>query len=114
MLEAIKGVNSALSFFLELAVLVAVCYWGFKLKANMAVKVVAGIGALVVFAVVWFLFGAPDATYEAHGAGRVVLEVLWFGGGAAALAASGRRNLSVIFVVLYVINAVLRIIWNQV
>jgi Protein of unknown function (DUF2568) len=113
MLAVVMGANSALSFLLELAVLVAAGYWGFTRKTGSAGRFVAGIGASGALAVLWFLFGAPGGAHAAHGAGRVLLEALWFGSGALALAASGRRRPAFAFVCLYLLNTGLRLVWHR-
>lgn len=108
-----KALNLALMFLLEVAVYVAVCYWGFTLDAATAVRGVVGVGAAVLLAVVWALLGAPKARYPVRGPGRVLLEVLWFGAGQLALLASGHPVLAGVFGVLFVTNAVLRAVWRQ-
>jgi hypothetical protein len=113
MLTFVQGANAALSFLLEIAVLVAACFWGFTHTGSIFLRVAAGLGAPVALAVVWFFFGAPGATFALSGAGRVVLEVLWFGAGAVFLVAAGKRRLAAVFVGLYLVNTVLRIIWHQ-
>ncbi|WP_248961083.1 YrdB family protein [Sphaerisporangium perillae] len=114
MLSVVKGANLALMFFLELGVYLAVGYWGFTVSPNWAVKLLLGVGGPVLFGVVWGVFGSPKASVPLRGLGRVVLEVLWFGGGVAAAAAAGLSTTSAVFAALFVLNAVLRIVWNQV
>ncbi|MEV4220964.1 YrdB family protein [Nonomuraea sp. NPDC049725] len=112
-----KGANMVLMFLLELGVIASAGYWGFTLQAHWAVKVVAGLGAPALFIAAWALFGAgggANATFPLTGAGRVVLEILWFGGGALALYAAGQARAAAVFAALFVLNAVLRIVWKQV
>ncbi|GAA3812532.1 YrdB family protein [Sphaerisporangium flaviroseum] len=109
-----KGANAALMFILELGVYLAVGYWGFTLSPNWAIKLLLGIGGPVLFAVVWGVFGSPKAAIPLHGLARAALEIVWFGSGIAAAAAAGLVTTSVVFAVLFVVNAVLRIAWNQV
>ena len=47
------------------------------------------------------------------GFARVVLEVLWFGGGAAALVMAGSVTPGIVFAAVYLVNAALRLLWNQ-
>src|SRR5260370_5082612 len=51
-LTVIKNANLALSFFLELCVLVALGYWGFQTGQGTIAKIGLGIGAPVVAVVV--------------------------------------------------------------
>ncbi|GII54983.1 hypothetical protein Pth03_33720 [Planotetraspora thailandica] len=115
MLTMAKGVNAALMFFLELGVLFAAGYWGFTVSEHVALRLLAGLGAPALFIAVWAVFGAANnPPVPLTGAARVVLEVLWFGGGAAALVASGLVTTGTVFAALYVVNAVLRLVWHQV
>lgn len=116
MVGMVKGANLALMFFLELGVIAAAGYWGFTVNQSWLIKVVAGLGAPALFIAAWALFGAgggANATFPATGIWRAVLEILWFGGGAAALYAAGAATPAAVFAILFVLNAALRIIWKQ-
>ncbi|WP_067132542.1 YrdB family protein [Microtetraspora malaysiensis] len=115
MLAVAKGVNLALMFFLELGVLVSVGSWGFTLSAPLAVRILAGLGAPMVFGTLWGLFAAANgARFKLHGLARAAFEIAWFGGGAAALVASGLVTSGVVFAGLYIVNGILRLVWHQV
>ena len=60
-LTMIKNVNLALVFFLELAVLVALGYWGFSVGQGVLAKFGIGLGLPVVAIIVWGLLGAPKS-----------------------------------------------------
>ncbi|MFI2710111.1 YrdB family protein [Micromonospora sp. NPDC018662] len=49
-------------FLLELALLAAAGFWGFTLDAGWPVRLLAGLGAPLILAVVWGLFCSPRAT----------------------------------------------------
>ncbi|RVX38237.1 uncharacterized protein DUF2568 [Nonomuraea polychroma] len=117
MLQLAKHANAALMFFLELGVLFSVGYWGFTLSPSWAIKLLAGLGGPALFIAAWALFGAgggANATFPLTGLARAALEILWFGGGALALYASGLTTSAAVFFALFVLNAVLRIVWKQV
>jgi hypothetical protein len=117
MLALAKHANAALMFFLELGVLVSVAYWGFALSPNWGIKLLAGLGGPALFIAAWALFGAgggANAVYPLTGLGRAALEILWFGGGGLALYASGLVTSAAVFSALFILNAVLRIVWKQV
>ncbi|WP_236051083.1 YrdB family protein [Nonomuraea cypriaca] len=104
-------------FLLELGVLVSVAYWGFTLSPNWAVKLLAGLGGPALFVAAWTLFGAgggANATFPLTGLARAALEIIWFGGGAVALYAAGQAVPAAVFAALFIVNAVLRIFWNEV
>ena len=62
MLELIKGANLLLRFLLELCALGALGYWGFKTGNATITKIVLGVGAPLVAAVVWGIFVSPRAS----------------------------------------------------
>ena len=66
-LTVIKNANLALSFLLELCVLVALGYWGFQTGQGTIAKIGLGIGAPMVAVVVWALFGAPKSAWRLQG-----------------------------------------------
>ncbi|SEF70506.1 Protein of unknown function [Nonomuraea solani] len=112
-----KHANAALMFFLELGVLISVGYWGFTVSPHWVIKVLAGLGGPALFIAAWALFGAgggANATFPLTGLARAALEILWFGGGALAHYASGLTTSAVVFFAVFVLNAVLRIVWKQV
>ncbi|MFE3449127.1 YrdB family protein [Nonomuraea sp. NPDC059194] len=116
MLAIAKGANMALMFVLELSVLAAVGYWGFTMSSAWALKLLAGIGAPVLFGVLWGLFaagGGANATYPLTGIARGLFEVAWFGGGVVALHAAGALTPAVVLGAAFVVNAVLRLVWHQ-
>ncbi len=112
-MEIIKGANLLLRFLLELCALGAVGYWGFKTGGGMVAKIGLGIGAPLVVAVVWAVFVSPQAPVRLPLLLSLLLQVVIFGLAAAALAASGHRNLAWAFVAVITINAVLMYVWGQ-
>jgi hypothetical protein len=112
-LELIKGANLAQRFLLELCALGALGYWGFKTGNAIITKIVLGVGAPLVAAVVWGVFVSPQAPVQLPGLLVLVLQVLVFGSAAAALVATGHRTLALVFAVIVVINAVLMYVWGQ-
>ena len=113
MLTLVKSANLGLMFFLELAVYIAVAIWGFSLDAGPVVRLLAGLGGLVLFGVVWAVFGSPKAIVRLHGPGRGLLDVIWFGGGGLALFAAVGTTSAAVFTAAFIVNAVLRIVWHQ-
>jgi Protein of unknown function (DUF2568) len=64
MLELINGANLLLRFLLELCALGALGYWGFKTGSVTSTKVVLGVGAPLVAAVVRGTFLSPSPDYS--------------------------------------------------
>ncbi|WP_329092062.1 YrdB family protein [Streptosporangium sp. NBC_01469] len=115
MLSQAKNVNLLVMFLLELGVLAAVGHWGFVVGPNWPLKLLLGLGGPGLFIAIWAVFGAPNnPAIPLTGFARVVLEVLWFGGGATALVMAGHLVPGIAFAAVFVLNnAVLRLVWNQ-
>jgi hypothetical protein len=109
----VKAANLALRFFLEVAALVALGYWGSHAGSSEVVHWVLGIGAPLVAAVVWGLFIAPRARYRVSDPVWIGLQVAVFGAATAALLAAGQTAPAIVFVALLIVNAVLMIVWGQ-
>ena len=109
----IKGSNLVLRFLLELFVLGALGYWGFKTGGGTVAKVGLGIGAPLVAAVVWGVFLSPRAAVPLPGFLILMLQAVVFGAAAAGLLATGHRTLALVFGAIVVINAVLMYAWGQ-
>lgn len=112
-LTGLKGANLALAFFLELGVLAALGYWGFTTGQETLAKIGLGLGVPALAIVVWALFGAPTAMWRLDGILRVLLHLVFFGGGALALFTAGQRVPALVFALLFVLNEVLIISWAQ-
>jgi hypothetical protein len=109
----LKGANLLVRFLLELSMLAAIGYWGFKTGSGAAMKLILGIGLPLLIAVVWGLLLSPKATHPLRGISRELLELTLFGSGAVALFASGVAHLGWIYTVILVVNKLLLFLWRQ-
>jgi len=112
-MDILKTLNLLLRFLLELCMLAAAGYWGFKTGSGWAMKVVLGIGLPVLLAVIWGLFVAPKAVYPLHGAAHLALGFVLLASGAVALFASGREYLGWVYAIGLLANQVLIILWKE-
>jgi hypothetical protein len=112
-MELLRSANLVVRFLLELCALAAFGYWGFHVRGSRGLRIALAIGAPLLAAVVWILFGAPGAQFEVRDPLHLVLEVLFFGGGAVALAAAGRRKSALAFGGLALVNRALMYVWGQ-
>lgn len=112
-MEILKSINLGLRFLLELCILVIYGYWGFKTGGSAMMKVLLGLGAPVLFAVVWGAFLAPKSSLRLHEPWLFLLELAIFALACWALYSTGRVALSLIFGIVYILNKVLMILWRQ-
>ena len=112
-MDILKGLNLLVRFLLEICMLAAVGYWGFKTGSGWAMKLTLGIGLPVLIAVVWGLFVAPRARFPLRGASHLALSFILLSTGAIALFAVHRSDLGWIYAILLVANQVLMILWTQ-
>jgi hypothetical protein len=104
--------NYGLRFLLELAALAAVAYWGFH-EFGGVVQWVIGLGGPLLLAAVWGRFMSPKASHPTVDPVRLVIEVLVFGAGVAALFAAGAAVLGAIFAALAAVHLALTFALGQ-
>ena len=112
-METLKSLNLAAAFLLELCMLAAYIYWGFHLDINIFYQIIIGIGAPLVVIILWGVWLAPNADLRLGMAWLVVLKTLLFGLASVGLIASGRPNLGIILLSVYVVSEVLGLLWGQ-
>jgi len=112
-MDALKSLNVAVRFLLEICVLISVGYWGFKTGSGWFFKILLGIGALLLIAIIWGTFGAPKAANHLTGFSLLALEVIVFGSGMVALYATKNYSLAWGFGVIVIINRILMFVWKQ-
>lgn len=97
-------INMALRFLLELCALAALGYWGFMRGSGTLGKAALGLGAPILAAVLWGMFVAPKAVRPLHDPAKLLVELVVFGGAAAALYAAGQPLWAGVLLVVYGIN----------
>jgi len=76
-------------------------------------KFVLGLGAPALAVVVWAIFGAPKSSTQLQGVAYLVLQAVFFGGGALALVVSGQRGLGIACALIALVNCTAAAIWRQ-
>jgi hypothetical protein len=112
-MDALKMLNLAIRFLLELCMLAAVAFWGFKTQNNWLMKILLGIGVPVVIATLWGMFLAPRATRPLSGASFLTLEMILFATGALALFTSDKPTLGWAYTVAVIVNKILLTVWKS-
>ena len=112
MSNAVKALNMAVAFILELAMLAAFAWWGFHTGDSTIVRILLGIGVPVLVAVIWGIFMAPNSSRRFKGAAYLLLKIVLFGLAVAALVAVGQMILGIILGVVFLVNTVLLYVWR--
>ncbi len=99
-----KSLGLALAFALELAMLAAFGYWGFRVGSTILLKVLLGVGVPVLVAVIWAAFMAPRSRQRLQGWRYVSVKIVLFGLAALALIVSGQPAAGIIFGALFLIS----------
>jgi len=94
----VKAANLALRFFLELAALAALAYWGWGVTWVLAVAAPAAWIAL------WATFGSPKAKVTLSTPQRIGFEAVVFGAAAGALWAAGQPVWAVVLFAAWAAN----------
>jgi hypothetical protein len=112
-MDALKILNLMVRFLLELCLLAAVGYWGFKTQSGWLLKILFGIGLPALLATLWGLFVAPKAIYPLNAAAHLTLELVLLALGAVALFASGKPAIGWAYTIILVVNKILLVLWKQ-
>jgi len=112
-MDVLKMLNLAVRFLLELCMLAAVAFWGFKTQSSWIMKILFGIGLPVLIAVLWGIFLAPRATRPLSGVAFLSLELVLFATGAVALFASNKSTLGWAYTIVLIVNKILLVAWKQ-
>jgi len=112
-MSVLKGLNLLVRFLLELCMLAAVGYWGFKTQSGWSMKILFGIGLPVLIAVLWGMFIAPKAIRPLSGASYLILELILLASGSVAIFASGKPTLGWVYTITLIVNKVLLVLWKQ-
>ncbi len=104
----IRGVNDALAFLLEIAMLAAFAWWGFTTGSPAWVSVVLGTGLVVAAIAIWGLLVAPRAPRRLHDPWHTLLTLALLGSAAVALSVTANTGLALAFGALVVLNQVVK------
>jgi hypothetical protein len=107
MVKWVVWVNMGLRFGLELAALLGLGYWGFTLERGIGWRVLLGIGAPLLAAILWGTFVSPKARIPLREPWRFAVEAMVFGAAVLALVAAGRPVWGIGLGVLYLVNRLL-------
>ncbi|MEH1056215.1 YrdB family protein [Micromonospora sp. CPCC 206171] len=102
-----RAVLLTIAFLVEMAMLVAAGWWGFTLDAGLAVRLVAGLGAPLLIALVWGVFCSPRARVRGAPAAKYAVQAACFLAAGVLLALAGHPLLAVGLVALWAVDRAL-------
>ena len=112
-MEVIKAANLGVRFVLELCALGALGYWGVRVGETTLQKILLGLGAPLLAAVVWGTFVSPRAPVQLPLMLHLLVQLLVFGAAVAALLAVQRPSLAWTLGGVALLNAALLFAWKQ-
>lgn len=113
MLSILKTLNLALAFLLELVMLYAIGYWGFKLKQDTAIRWAAGIGLPLLTAVLWGVLLAPKSVVASPFAVKMTGKFILLLIASGLLYNAGKQQMAIAFIIVVIINFILLFIWRE-
>ena len=112
-MKILKQINLALSFALEIALAIALGYWGYHLALGIYSKVFLATALPLALAVGWGLLLAPMARRRLRMPWLFITKTALFIAAPVALYADGRTDFAVAFAVLLGVNTALVVAWSQ-
>jgi hypothetical protein len=108
----LRPANDGLRFLLELSALAAVAYWGWS-EHGPVWRWVLVVAAPLAIALLWGRFVAPKAKVRVGDPWKLLLEVLVFGGAAAALADADQPVLAIVLAAAALLHLALTFALDQ-
>ena len=112
-MEIIKAINLTVAFFLEIAMLVAFAYFGFRYPENTVLKYLLMIILPVTAMMLWAYFAAPRSKHRLQQPSRVLFALTMFGAAIFLLNMSGETMLAAVFAIIVIVNQLLLFILKQ-
>lgn len=98
--------NDVVAFFVEVAAIVLLGVWGFRVGSGTLDQLLLGIGIPALATTLWALFAAPKCYYD-HAMTRLLVKVLVLGGAVLAAFVVLPLGWAVAFAVMVALNTAL-------
>ena len=112
-MQALASLNLVLAFALEIAMLAAFAYFGFRVTDHTLVRWVLAVALPLVAAGLWGAILAPKAVHRLPMVPGILLSLGLFLLAALALYCSGQPGLAVAMAVAAILHAALAMVWSQ-
>jgi len=111
--ELLANLNLGIAFALELAMLAAFAYFGFRVTGHALVRWILAIGLPLVTATLWGAVLAPKAAHRLPMMPGIMLSLGLFLLAALALYQSDQPVLAIVMSLAAILHALLALLWNQ-
>jgi hypothetical protein len=109
----LKGLNSALMFFLELGMLASFSVYGFARGQSLGARWAFGLGLPLVVVALWSYLAAPRSVHRLSPVPRFAFRLALFELAALAVQRAGSAKLGTCFAVVALVNQALALLWKQ-
>ncbi|RSN64795.1 YrdB family protein [Actinomadura sp. WAC 06369] len=99
--------NEGLAFLVEMAAFAALAWWGFDAGGGLPAGLALGAAAPAAAIVLWGLFAAPKARYDAGLPAVLLVKAAVFAAAALALLGVGHSTPAIAFAAIALVNTVL-------
>jgi hypothetical protein len=111
-MEILKSINYLILFFVEVAMLYNFAVWGSTLKASIAVRFLAGLGAPCAVIALWAMFFSPDPALNLPQPWNAIGEYTLFSLSALAVASAGRTKWASVFLLAAIASETIALMWK--
>jgi hypothetical protein len=108
----VRTLNLGVAFLLELGLLAALAYWGYRLDATPAVRWLVAIGTPLALALAWSQIAAPNARRRLSRTPLLAFKLFVFTLGAALLYSTDQHPLAILLEATALINLFLDAAWH--
>jgi hypothetical protein len=108
-----RAANLVLRFLLELAALTGLGVWGFQIGDGLAMRLLLGLGAPLLMALVWGFWISPKAPRRLPDPLRLGVEVVIFAAAGSALIAAGYPAQGWTLMAAAAVSEALMVAWGQ-
>jgi len=112
-MQIIKLINQVVAFLLEIAMIIAIGYWGFHQGRTSLTKYSIAIVLPIVAIILWGFFAAPKSEYRLAFPLRIVFELCLFAIASFLLYQTGNSKLATWFAVIALTNEIVAYFFKQ-
>ena len=112
-MQILKYIHLTLSFLLELCMLAAIGWWGYRQGTTEVSKYAIGITLVLLASVLWGILAAPKSKKRLPFMQRLLFELAMFFTAAFLLYQCSQPLIAAGFAILACINIALSFIWKQ-